>query len=217
MQEEMSNEDYLRWLEERIEKLKKKIEEYYGKIRLYEAVVDRYREYIEENEAQTIQDLKKRVSPDSEKLKELLDEISSSIPSYDPERDLEKACSLLYDSISERIMSVPSIDVNFWMDKDEMLEKGFADYEDKAILLCSAFRGLGADARVLICSMEDGSDRPLVLLALPSKYVLLDPNRKHDFHQYTGARQEILSRYEHEGKKISKVVYEFNDIEYKED
>lgn len=201
---------------ERIEKLREKVNEYYNRIRLYEVLVERYSDYIEENETQTIQDLKRRVNPRDESLADFVKEIRASIPDFDEARDMEKACNMAFSRISEEIESVPSIDINFWLTLEDMMAKEIADYEDKAILVCAAFRALGADAVVVVADMVDGSNRPLVLMDTGTQHILLDPNDKHPFDKYRGSKQQVLSSYLHEGVRISKVLYEFNDQDYKQ-
>ncbi len=204
-------------LKKSLEKAKKRMEEYYHKILLLQTIIDRYADKIETEEARTIQQVKESVQPKNKKVLEVCEIITSEIPEYDPKRDLLKACQLAYERVSERIASVKGPGITFWMTIDEILDKRIADYEDKAILLCSVLRALGADASVLILQMSDGANFPVVELRHGEKVYWLDPNHPHEFNKYSaGSREEVMKEFSAEGAKPVSVLYEFNDQEYKQ-
>ncbi len=215
MASEVASEE--RELEEKFEKAKQRMDEYYHKLLLLQTALERYSDYIETNEARTIQDVKASVQPKNKKVLEIAEIITSEIPEYSPDRDLLKACRMAYERITERIASVPGIGVTFWMKIEDMLEKKIADYEDKAILLCSVLEALGADARVLILQMSDGTNIPVVELKHAAKVYWLDPNHKHDFDKYSAtSREEIMKVFKAEDTSPVSILYEFNDQEYKQ-
>ena len=203
-------------IEEKLEKSQGKMEEYYHKNLLFDLLVKRYGKYIEEHETKTIQDLKELVQPRNTNVVEIVNKITSEIPEYSPQKDLPKAAEKAYKFVVENIHSVPSLGVNFWMSIREVLDNYVADYEDKAILLCSLFRALGAEASVGITEFTDGSNRPLVFLKFKEYEVLCDPNEAHEFSEYAGSRDEIIRLYTINGKTITKILYEFDDKDYKE-
>jgi hypothetical protein len=109
---------------------------------------------------------------------------------------------------------VPYIGATLWLSVKEMLDNKVADYEDKAILLCSILRALGANALVLVALMTDGSNRPIVLLNMKDKSIMLDPNKKHDFIKFVGKRNELIRQFSVDGNRIKRIHYEFNDKDY---
>jgi hypothetical protein len=125
-----------------------------------------------------------------------------------------RLCSAAYDYVVDEIHSVPSIGVMFWMTFKEMLDNKVADYEDKAILLCSLFRALGAEASVAIAEFSNGSNRPLIFVGRGESVVLCDPNEKHGFMDFVGRRESVLKRYRVGGESVKRLVYEFSDTEY---
>lgn len=191
-------------------KYKEKMEQYYHKIRLYELLINKYADYIERNESKTVQDLKAAVQPQNPRVVQLCDTIREKSTSTDP----VGLCEQAYDYVANEIDSVAHIGVSFWLSIEDMLDSKVADYEDKAILLCSVFRGFGVAARVVISELSDGSNRPLVFLRIGRDIILCDPNQKHDFNAYQGARDEVLTKYRLGGERLSKLLYEFNDKEY---
>ncbi|MEM0372737.1 MAG: hypothetical protein QXO69_02790 [archaeon] len=202
--------------QDELRQCKEKMNEYYHKNLLYALLVKRYADYIEEREAKTIQDLKEMIQPYSAPVAELAEKIKESIQDYSPEKDILKACEKAYAFITENIHSVPSLGVSFWMGVKETLENGVADYEDKAILLCSLFKALGADSSIGIAELSDGSNRPVVFIKTRYSEVMLDPNEKHNFLEFAGKRADALRKYSLNGKTITKILYEFDDKEYKE-
>jgi predicted nucleic acid-binding Zn-ribbon protein len=190
-----------------LRKYKEKIDEYYHKILLYQLLVSRYKSTIETNETKTVPDVESLVQPTNSNLLPITQKIKSD------NRDTINQYQAAYDFMDE-IHSVPHIGATLWLSIKEMLDNKVADYEDKAILLCSILRGLGASAHVLVASMTDGSNRPLVLLVLKDKSIMLDPNKKHDFLKYVGKRNETIKQFSVDETKIKRILYEFNDKDY---
>lgn len=192
---------------EDLKKYKEKVEEYYHRIQLYQLLVSRYKEQIDTNEVKTVQDVKSLVQPSNSNVTPIVQRIKSENAEY--MRQYQGA----FESI-DAVHSVPSIGTTFWLSVKEMLDNKVADYEDKAILLCSILRGLGASSRVLVASLNDGSNRPLVMINLKDKNILLDPNKKHEFLKYVGKRNDVIKQFTIDGKGIKRILYEFNDKDY---
>jgi len=193
--------------EEEVKKYKEKMEEYYHKILLYQLLVSRYKEHIEGNETKTVPDVKSLVQPTNSNIVPIVQKIKTE------NKDFMKQFQNAYEYVDE-IHSVPYIGATLWLSVKEMLDNKVADYEDKAILLCSILRALGANALVLVALMTDGSNRPLVLLSMKDKSIMLDPNTKHDFIKFVGKRNDLIRQFSVEGNRIKRIQYEFNDKDY---
>jgi hypothetical protein len=193
--------------EEEVKKYKEKMEEYYHKILLYQLLVSRYKDHIEGNETKTVPDVKSLVQPTNSNITPIVQKIKSE------NKDFMKQFQNAYEYVDE-IHSVPYIGATLWLSVKEMLDNKVADYEDKAILLCSILRALGANALVLVALMTDGSNRPLVLLSMKDKSIMLDPNTKHDFIKFVGKRNDLIRQFSVEGNRIKRIQYEFNDKDY---
>ena len=168
----------------------------------------RYADYINEHEIKTVQALKDSIQPDNNVVIDLIHTFSST--------DHLKAASQAYDFITKNIKSVPSTGVNFWMSIEEMMENKVADYEDKAILLCSVLRAVDLDSWVMVTELQNGSNRPFVVIYKDENIILLDPNSQHDFLQYSGKFEEVLKTYFEKGSRISRPLYKFNEKDYEE-
>ncbi|GEM_PF-2686553 len=202
-------------MQQRLDSMKQKMDEYYHTTQLFHVLIDRYGEFISKNEVKTVQDLKQLVQPNNSHVKDIVQDITKKFANYDPKQHISRAAELAYNRLDE-IHSVPTVGTDFWMTITEMVKNKVADYEDKAIFLCSILRALGGDATVLMATMSDGSNRPLVLLKTAKGHILLDPNKKHQFTKYQGTRDWLIKNYAVDGKQITRVLYEFNDREYKE-
>jgi uncharacterized coiled-coil protein SlyX/regulator of replication initiation timing len=193
--------------DDELAKYKEKMEEYYHKILLYQLLIAKYKNTIEASETKNAQDVKSLVQPANSHVVDLVKKIKSA------NTEALKQYKAAYDAIDE-IHSIPYIGATFWLSIADMLENKVADYEDKAILLCSILRALGANAKVLVASMTDGSNRPFVLITLKDRAMLLDPNKKHEFVRYAGKRNDAIKQFSDSGNKIKRVLYEFNDKDY---
>jgi hypothetical protein len=209
------HEEEKRDLHDHIDSTKQKMDEYYNTTQLFHAMVDRYGEFIAKNEVKTVPDLKQMVQPNNSHVKDIVQDITKKFSDYNPKQHIRRAAELAYNRLDE-IKSVPTVGTDFWLSITEMLKYKVADYEDKAIFLCSLLRGLDGDATVLMASMSDGSHRPLVLLKTAKGHILFDPNKKHPANKYQGTRNWLIKNYAVDGKQITRVLYEFNDRNYKE-
>lgn len=188
-------------LKEKSVKHQDKMEEYYHKMLLFDLLLDRYKDYIDQKEEKTVQDLKEEVQPHNPLVINLAKQF---------ENNPKKA----YDYLVDEIHSVPSIGVNFWMTIEEMIENRIADYEDKAILTCSVFKAMGLESSVMIVELSNGNNLPLVLIKGSESSILCDPNHKHDFDKYVGNVDALVEAFDLDGSKVAQVLYEFDDKEY---
>jgi len=187
---------------------KKEYEEQYYKNIILNLIIKRYSKCINEKEIKTIEGLKALIQPNNPKIVELKNSIVA-----DTKTDKIKQA---YEIIFEKVKSVSSLGVNFWMTIEEMIETGIADYEDKAILLCSLLKALEIDSKIAIAELNDGSNKPFILIEEGEESLLLDPNLKHNFNKYKGTIEELIKNYEENSQKISRFLYKFDNQEYEE-
>ncbi len=209
-----SQEELKKQVEELKQELQKALEEKKGyeeqhyKNIILNLVIKRYSKCINEKEIKTIEDLKALVQPsNSEVLK-----IASSLKGQTKQEKAKQA----YEKIVKEIKSVPSLGINFWMTIEEMLETKIADYEDKAILLCSVLKAIGEEAEIAIAELNDGSNKPFILIKKEEEYLMLDPNTFHEFEKYKGNLKTLVEKYEENSKKITRFLYKFNNTTYEE-
>ncbi len=200
----------------RVDSYRRKMEDYYHEVVMYRMLVSRYAETIETSEAKTAEDLRGMIVPNNQGVKEITGKIKEEFEAYNSKYDFLRAAEKAYYWLCNNIASVPPAGVSFWMKVEDILSNKLADYEDKAVLLCSTLRALDGDASVAVAELSDKSHRPLVILTFRDKSILCDPNQRHDFYQYYGTRDELIKNYRYDGRKISRLLYEFNDKNYKQ-
>lgn len=183
------------------------IEDLSSRVKMLEYVLNKYSDYIEEKEKKTIQEMKELIQPDNISLREFLSGVE--------EEDTLKACEQSYNKIMREIESCEPLPIEHWMNIKSMIDEKITDYEDRAILLCSTFRHLGAKAYIVMTTLEDNERIPIIQLNINEKYLFINPNAKHQFRKYYGTLEELKEQFEHKGKKIKKFNYMYNDREYR--
>ncbi len=204
-------EEKTKQLEEKIEELNNQLqeckqEELKSKIR--GLIIKRYSNYINEKEIKTIDELKSLVQPQNQVIQQLIKNFQAETK----EEKIKKA----YEFVAKQITSLPSVGVNFWMTIEEILENKAADYEDKAILLCSILKAMDFKAQIAIAELNDGSNKPFILIQQNEKYLMLDPNNFHEHNKYTGDIKQLAEQYFENNQRISRFLYKFDNQQYEE-
>lgn len=119
------------------------------KLKIYELIISRYKDKIEESEHKSISELRERISPYNEFIKQLNASIFQSQEPYEYEKHFPQAlqCALEY------INSIATVElpVSFWIDFETMDKLKAGDLIDKALLLTSLLRSFGStSAKVMI-------------------------------------------------------------------
>ncbi len=112
------------------------------KLKIYELIISKYREKIEESEHKSISELRERISPYNEFVKQLNERLSQDLKPYEYEKHFTSA---LQNSI-EYIKGVKNVElpVSFWIDFETMDELKAGDLIDQALLLTSLLRSFGS-------------------------------------------------------------------------
>ncbi len=119
------------------------------KLKIYELILSRYKERIEEGEHKSISELRERISPYNDFVKQLAERLSAGLRPYEYEKHFTAA---LQNSV-EYIKSLRNVElpVSFWIDFKTMDELKAGDIIDQALLLTSLLRSFGSPtAKMLI-------------------------------------------------------------------
>jgi len=204
----------------------------------YRAVIERYRDYINEGEQKTVPVLKSAIDPKDPAVQKLRSEIVSAIVEakkqaagekvvesreleYDYETDFDDAAKTAFLAVQSLGKTHSELSISFWLTYPEMESLGLADAFDRCLLLCSLLSALGCKtAMVSVLLLEDGSTHPVVTFgSAEEKFFLLDAcNSKSLFGEdAAGTKQEIVSGFlTGDNKKATRISYEFNHEEYSE-
>ncbi|VVB98449.1 Uncharacterised protein [uncultured archaeon] len=112
------------------------------KLKIYELIISRYKDKIEEGEHKSISELRERISPYNEFIKQLAERLSAELKPYEYEKHFPPA---LQNSI-EYIKGIRNVElpVSFWIDFQTMDELKAGDVIDQALLLTSLLRAFGS-------------------------------------------------------------------------
>ncbi len=112
------------------------------RLKVYELIISRYKEKIEEGEHKSISELRERISPYNEFVKQLGERLSPEPKPYEYEKHFPAA---LQNSI-EYIKGITNLElpVSFWIDFHIMDEFKAGDLIDQALLLTSLLRSFGS-------------------------------------------------------------------------
>jgi len=204
----------------------------------YRAVIERYRDYINEGEQKTVPVLKSAIDPKEPTVQKLRSEIVAAIVAsktaaagqavvesreleYNPETDFDEAAQAAFLSVQSLGKTHSELSISFWLTYPEMESLGIADAFDRCLLLCSLLSSLGCKtAFVSVLLLEDGSTHPVVTFgSADERFFLLDPcNPKGLFAEDTAStKDELVSGFlTGDAKKATRISYEFNREEYNE-
>lgn len=204
----------------------------------YRAVIERYRDFVNEGEQKNVPDLKSAIDPKEPTVQRMRSEIVASIVQaktaaageavvesreleYNPETDFDDAARAAFVRVQSLGKTHSELSISFWLSYPQMESLGVADAFDRALLLCSLLTALGCKtAMVSVLLLEDGSTHPVVTFGSQEEgYFLLDAcNSRSLFGEdATRTKQEAVSGFlSGDSKKATRINYEFNREEYNE-
>jgi hypothetical protein len=119
------------------------------KLRIYSLIVNRYKDLIGEKEDRSISEIRQRVSPYNDFIKNLKERFIQDMKPYDYNKHFFSATQRVINYMRE-IKDCEFL-ITFWMTFEEMEQLKAADTMDKAILMAALLRSLGSeDAKVYV-------------------------------------------------------------------
>jgi hypothetical protein len=118
--------------------------------RLYLAVIERYRDYIEQHEHLSVAELPKLITPHSDLVKAKAEEIKLGFGVYSYNSSFLEASLKAFDFVNESVEEAV-MPIEFWLTPDETMEFGIGDMLDRNTVLCSLLIALGnPSAKVMV-------------------------------------------------------------------
>ena len=187
-----------------------------AKLKLYELLLKKYADLINEFEKKTVGELKAMIDRENLTVQSLCQKFGGHNYSFD--RNYIETASTALKFISEEIKYVKSdVDLNFWLTPNEILEKMVGDDEDIAVLLCSVLFTLGDEkAEVVIAEMDNRTTHAFVITEHKGDFYILDASQKHSINDFSGDKAGVLSKYLFRGSKIKRFLYKFNKNNYEQ-
>ena len=179
-------------------------------VRLYQFLLQKYADIINEREQRTIGEIKELVDGTDLTIQSIVDDTRSETH--------ELSLRNIYKFIKDEISYVDAeLSLNYWMSAREIMEVKAADDEDMAVFLCACMKCLGDDkAEVIIAELENSQTHAFVSTELEGKFLILDVPQKHDFDKYFGDKTNVLIKYTYNGNKIKRFLYRFNSQKYEQ-
>ncbi|MBU1196889.1 hypothetical protein KJ765_00095 [Candidatus Micrarchaeota archaeon] len=198
------------------------------KIRFFRRIIDRYATLVNENEEKTIPELKTLVQPENEAVLELKERILAEVaedkkksgtagesPAYVYEHDFLFAADKAFTNVRNMKNIHSDLAVLFWLTPRESLDLNAGDLFDKAVLLCSVLKALGANPHVRVLELEKNRIHPVVAFAFEDREYILDASQEDaTLTKYCGKLEEVLKTFSFDDSRFLKSAYEFNDAEY---
>ena len=186
------------------------------KLKLYEALLKKYKDLINDSEKKTVGEVKGLVDKHDLTIQLFIGKFKPEGYLFD-KNFLETARKCYEFVIKEIDYFKLGFDLNFWLKPEEILKYKIADDEDLAVFLCTTLYALGDDkAEVLICELEDFSTHALTITEFKGEFILLDASQRHGFDHYRGKKDDVLKNYSFQGKKIKRPLYKFNRQAYEQ-
>lgn len=186
------------------------------KERLYEALLKKYKDLINDSEKKTVGEVKALVNKNDLTIQMFVSRFKPE--DYDFERHFLPTARKCYDFLVNEVDYYKlGFDLNFWLKPEEILKYKIADDEDLAVFLCSLLYALGnGKSEVLICEMDDFSTHAITITEHQGEFILLDASQKEAFGRFKGDKEKVLADYSFEGKKIKRPLYKFNHQSYEQ-
>ena len=186
------------------------------KFRLYEALLKKYKDLINDTERKTVGEIKGLVNADDLTIQSFVSRFKPE--DYAFEKDFLGTLEKCYNAVTKDIsFTKAGIDLNFWLSPEEILKYKVADDEDISVFLCSVLQALGEEtAEVLICEMENFSTHAMAIANSQRRFILLDASQKTPFQEFIGSQEDVLQKYTFQGQRIKKPLYKFNHQNYEQ-
>jgi hypothetical protein len=176
------------------------------KLKIYERIIERYKDYIEKNEAKNITDLKSLVMPNDDVIQKKKDELIQNIRPYVYDQNFLKAAELAHSFIRE--IRTCNIAIDFWLTPKELMSLKGGDPMDKAVFLCSLLIALENQDSYVIVGVDKGI-KVGVGFIFNKEFHIIDPASSA---YAKGEKEKIIDEW----FKGDKRIYEFNDRDYSE-
>ena len=173
---------------------------------IYLRIINRYRDYIGEEESLSVAELPRLVTPKNRSVVEKAEEIKNGFDQYSYERDFYAASVTAYEFVRNEIDEI-NLPVEFWLEPAETIEFAAGEKLDRYTLLCSLIIALGnPSAKILIIEKNERLN-PVLYYELDGVYLM---NFDSEIRKF-GSKDEMLAQI---GIEEDSVAYEFNDKMY---
>ena len=175
--------------------------------KLYSFIIKKYQDYIESSETRSIADMPRLVTPESERVADVVSFIKSKFPSYLYENDFYGASLQALEYMKNNIKDIV-MPVQFWLKPDAVINLGLGEDIDKNVLLCSLLIALGNYSSKVLVVSNDSKKRVFVYYEFNYRFFLIDIKGEIELFD---SNKDLFS---YVGIDDNSDAYEFNNLSY---
>lgn len=183
------------------------------KLKLLNALLEKYSGLINEAEKKTVSQIKGLVDSENQTIQSIAQKIKKE--SYSD--SLNALLEFIYKEIA--FVSLESeLKLSYWLKPEEIMQLKMADDEDMAVFTCSIMKASGDEkAIVLITELSDLNTKAFVATEFNGLNYLIDVAGKKPLDSFTGKTiEEAMQAFDENGLKIKKTLYKFNNETYEQ-
>ncbi len=174
---------------------------------MYLAIIERYKDYIEDRESISVAELPRLISPKSEAVLSKIGEIKQELSPYAYNNDFKEAARRAFYFVKDKVKEV-LLPLQFWFTPEETLAFMMGDRMDKGILLCSMLVALGNPSAKVLMRIKGEEKKILVHYEFVEKTFVMDIDDGINEFPSKEKMLEWLSIGE------DTIAYEFNNQSY---
>lgn len=185
------------------------------RLKLYRLLLEKYADIINEKEERTIGEVKGLINPDDLTIQSIVSGFKPN--NYSFEKNFLNSAKKAFEFVKKEIFFAKAdIDLDYFLSPREIMTYKVADDEDQAVFLCSILLALeNENAGVVIAELNDLTTHAFVVFEFNGRAYFLDPTQDHSFEQFSGKTEKIMKDYSFKSAKIKRLLYKFNNFEYK--
>ncbi len=186
-----------------------------SKNKYYEIILQKYKDYVNQQEKKTITEIKDMVDSGDLTINTI---VSKHKPiGYDYNKDYLTTLKKIYNYLMSEIEVVKNnLRVLFWLDFSEIIKNKIADEQDISIFLCAIMNALNDfEAYIYIVQLENEKTHAFVKTKYKNTHYIFDLTQKVPFDMFKGKDEdELFDNYKFLNNKIIKKIYKYNQDSY---
>jgi|GEM_PF-835225 len=174
---------------------------------LYLSIISKYKDYIEEKEQKSINDLPSLITPQNDFVLSKADSIKSNFLPYDYEKNFYDASTIAFDFIQKNIDNV-IMPVRYWLTPEETLLFKMGDIFDKNTLLVSLLIALGNYSSKVVLIVDNSKEETFSYCSYQNQILFFDfKKKKYKYKNINKALDSLNMKLDENA-----MIYEFNNL-----
>ncbi|MGC8572265.1 MAG: hypothetical protein ACP5RI_03700 [Candidatus Micrarchaeia archaeon] len=172
---------------------------------LYLSIISKYKDYIEQKEQKSLNDLISLIMPTNEIVAAKANSIKQHFQNYDYNRHFYNASILAFEYVKKNIKNI-IMPIRYWLTPDETILFGLGDIIDKNILLASLLIALGNHSTKVLLIESSNNEKLYTYCEFKNKIIIFDVNNEITINHNLNEFIKNLNI------KDDANIYSFNDL-----